>query len=244
MEDERIICEETFVELDGFKLFTKSFGDNRGFPTVVMDSGYGDNSSAWDPIIPDIASITKVFVYDRAGLGKSEKSPYPRTSKEIVKELKQLLIKTNITPPYILVGHSFGGVNVRLYSSEFPNDVAGVLLVDSTPEEYVERFLPSMPEEFQEAYNKQFIYETTYDEYMESLVLLKQKRHLGSIPLIVISAGKKAHYSPSSQELWHELQRETLSISNNSKFIIAYDSTHYIQNYEPSIIIDGIKQLL
>ncbi|MFC5650403.1 alpha/beta fold hydrolase [Paenibacillus solisilvae] len=239
-----ILGEESFVELDGFKLFTKSFGVNRGYPTVVMDSGYGDYSKAWKAVIPDIASITKVFVYDRAGLGRSEKSPNPRTSKEIINELKHLLLKSNITPPYILVGHSFGGVNVRLYASEFPNDVVGVLLVDATPEEYRERFLPSMPREFQEAYNKQFIHESTFDEFMESLGQLKLKRHLGNIPLIIISAGKKDHYSPSSQELWHEMQRETLSISENSEFIIAYNSAHYIQNYEPSIIIDGIKRLL
>jgi pimeloyl-ACP methyl ester carboxylesterase len=200
MGDKHMLEKEKFIELDGFKLFTKCYGENRGCPTVVvMDSGYGDYSRSWNGIASDIASITKVFTYDRAGLGRSEKSPNRRTSKEIVEELNKLLLKSDITPPYILVGHSFGGLNVRLYANEFPNDVAVVILVNATPEDYGERFLPQMPKEFQETYNKQFISEATYNEFMESLGQIKQKRHLGSLPLIVVSAGKKDHYSPSSQ---------------------------------------------
>ncbi|PLR96957.1 alpha/beta fold hydrolase [Bacillus sp. T33-2] len=237
---------ESFIELDGgYKLFTKTIGQSNGNPTVVMEAGYGDFSNAWDKIIPEIAKLTKVFVYDRAGLGTSEKSPNPRTSKEMVKELNELLTKACLKPPYILVGHSFGGLNVRLYTSEFPIEVAGVILVDSTPEDYKERFLPTMSAEFQEAYNKQFVHEGTYEEFMESLNQIKQsQRHLGSVPVIVLSAGKKAHYSPKSQALWHELQKEILNISDDSELIIAHNSAHYIQHDEPEIVISAIKRLL
>jgi pimeloyl-ACP methyl ester carboxylesterase len=237
--------KETYVDLNGVYFFAKSYGEDNGRPTVVMDAGYGDYSKAWVTIIPEIVNVTRVLVYDRAGLGKSGKSPNPRTSKEMVKELNELLLQLEIKPPYILVGHSFGGVNVRLYSTEYPNNVSGILLVDSTPEDYKERFLPSMPKDFQEAYNKQFILEGTYDEFMESLCQLKtSRRHLGNIPLLVLSAGKKAHYTAKTQELWHELQREITDLSIESELIIADKSTHYIQNDQPDIVIAAIQRLL
>ncbi|MRX57079.1 alpha/beta fold hydrolase, partial [Bacillus idriensis] len=104
--------------------------------------------------------------------------------------------KLNIIPPYILVGHSFGGVNARLFASEYPENVCGLVLVDSTPEDYRERFLPTMSEAFQEAYNKQFVHEGNYEEFMQSLNQLKEDQKKLNIPLIVLSAGKKNHYSP------------------------------------------------
>ncbi|NIK76485.1 pimeloyl-ACP methyl ester carboxylesterase [Paenibacillus castaneae] len=239
------LFEEKLVDLNGFSLYSETYGENKGNPTVIMDSGYGDDSKVWNLIVPEIAKSTKVLVYDRAGLGRSEKSPNPRTTKEMVNELDQLLTASKLKPPYVLVGHSFGGINVRMYASQFPENVSGIVLVDSTPEDYRDRFLPYMSKEFQEAYNNQFVSESTYDEFMDSLYQLKQnKRHLGSIPLIVISAGKKAHYSKEAQKLWHKLQTEMLEISENSEMIIAHNSTHYIQNDEPHIVINAIKKML
>lgn len=158
-----------------------------------------------------------MLVYDRAGLGKSERSPNPRTSIEMVKELRELLKEINIQPPYILVGHSFGGVNTRIYTTEYPNEVCGLVLVDSTPEDYRERFLPTMSKEFQEAYNHQFIFEGTYNEFMESLQQLKKTTRKTDVPLIVLSAGQKTHYSKDSQELWNDMQKEILGISSKSE---------------------------
>lgn len=245
MRENKIVLEESFVEIDGFKIFTKLYGENQEKPTIVMDSGYGDYSKAWDNIIYEVMKFANVFVYDRAGLGRSEKSPNSRTSLEMVKELKAVLTKLKINPPYVLVGHSFGGVNVRLFATQFINDVAGVVLVDSTPVDYKERFLPTMSKEFQEAYNKQFIYEGTYDEFMASLnQVKKEQRYLDNIPLIVLSAGKKAHYSKESQELWNEMQKEILDISGKSELVIAENSAHYIQNDEPFVVIDAIKRMI
>ncbi|MFC3885704.1 alpha/beta fold hydrolase [Bacillus songklensis] len=236
---------EDVIELDGFKLFVKIMGENRETPTVIMDAGYGDYSKAWTSIYPEIAKLTKVMVYDRAGLGKSEKSPNVRTSLEMVKELKGLLNKLGVEPPYILVGHSFGGVNVRLYASMFPGEAAGVVLVDSTPEDYKDRLLPTMPDKFQEAYHKQFIYEGTYDEFMESLNQVKTNRkHFGDVPLLVLSAGKKAFYSKESQEIWHDMQKELLDLSTKSELIIAQKSGHYIQHDEPEYVVNAIKKII
>ncbi|TKD71238.1 alpha/beta fold hydrolase [Pseudalkalibacillus hwajinpoensis] len=238
------MSKETFIQVSDFKLFTKLIGKKNGKQTVVLEAGYGDYSKGWNSIVSEIASLTEVLVYDRAGLGKSEESSNPRTSLEMVKELKELLDKMSITPPYLLVGHSFGGVNARLYASIYPEDVSGLILVDSTPEDYRVRFLPTMSEEFQKAYNKQFNVESDYDEFGESLNQLKKCKVRLSVPLIVLSAGKKDHYSDESQNLWNQLQEEILQYSSKSELLIAENSAHYIQDDEPSVVIGAIKRLL
>ncbi|CAM4049597.1 alpha/beta fold hydrolase [Mesobacillus zeae] len=238
------MTKEMFVQISDCKLYAKLLGKNNGKPTVVMDAGYGDFSKAWDSVIGDISMLTNVLIYDRAGLGKSETSSNPRTSSEMVKELKELLMETEIKPPYILVGHSFGGVNMRMFATEYQNEVCGLVLVDSTPEDYRERFLPTMSQDFQQAYNKQFVYEGDYDEFMESLKQLKETKLKLNVPLIVLSAGKKAHYSKESQELWNEMQREILEISSYGELVIAENSAHYIQNDEPEVAVSAINKLI
>ncbi|MEH7126047.1 alpha/beta hydrolase [Bacillus sp. JJ1773] len=238
------MTKEMFVKISDCKLYAKLVGENNGKPTVIMDAGYGDFSKAWDSVIGDISMLTNVLIYDRAGLGKSETSSNPRTSREMVKELKELLIEADIRPPYILVGHSFGGVNMRMYATKYHNEVCGLVLVDSTHEDYRERFLPTMSLDFQQAYNKQFVYEGNYDEFMESLKQLKESRLKLNVPLIVLSADEKAHYSKESQGLWNEMQREILEISSNGEFVIAENSAHYIQNDEPEVVVSAIKKLI
>lgn len=238
------MTKEMFIQINECKLYAKLVGESIGKPTVIMDAGYGDFSKAWNKIIGDISRLSNVLIYDRAGLGKSETSSNPRTSREMVTELKELLIEAKINPPYILVGHSFGGVNMRMFATEYQNEVCGLVLVDSTPEDYRERFLPTMSQDFQQAYNKQFVYEGNYDEFMESLKQLKETRLKLNIPLIVLSAGKKAHYSKESQELWNEMQREILEISSKGELVIAENSAHYIQNDEPEVVVSAIKKLI
>ncbi|MBM7095249.1 alpha/beta hydrolase [Bacillus sp. H-16] len=117
-------------------------GEGTGTPTIVLEAGYGEDSDTWEPVVDRLSELGEVFRYDRAGLGRSGKSENPRTSREMVKELYDLLKAAGIEPPYILVGHSFGGVNARLYASVYPENVCGLVLVDATPVDYRERFLP------------------------------------------------------------------------------------------------------
>ncbi|OIU71778.1 alpha/beta fold hydrolase [Rossellomorea aquimaris] len=243
MTDCQIQIEEKYVKVKDFKLYAKVFGEQKTKLTVVMDAGYGDHSKAWKDIAPVIAEQSDVVLYDRAGLGKSEKSPAPRTSDHMVDELKEMLAELNMHPPYLLVGHSFGGVNMRLFATEYPEEVSGLILVDSTPEDYREVFLPTMPAEFQKAYKDQFVYEGNYHEFMESLKLVKKSRKQLDIPLVVIAAGKKAHYSASSQQLWNNMQKELLTISTNNRYILAENSAHYIQYDEPAVVVEAIKSL-
>jgi len=116
----------------------------QGSPTVVLDSGLGVPAVGWNPVETEVAKFTRVCSYDRAGYGWSGATSAPRTSIQIVKELHALLEVANEKGPYILVGHSFGGYNVRVYNGKYPNDVAGMVLVDASHEDQNDRMPPAI----------------------------------------------------------------------------------------------------
>jgi pimeloyl-ACP methyl ester carboxylesterase len=120
------------VEIGRFRLNIHCTG--KGGPAVVLDSGLGLPAMAWDLVQPDVARFTQVCSYDRAGYGWSDPGPLPRTSLEIAEELHRLLHNAGVPPPYIMVGHSFGGFNVRVFNGLYPTEVAGMVLVDSSQE--------------------------------------------------------------------------------------------------------------
>ena len=105
-----------------------------GSPTVVFEAGGASWSLDWNLVQTEIAKFTRVCSYDRAGFGWSESGPNPRTSEQIVSELHALLTKAEIEKPYILVGASFGGHTVRLFSKKYPDEVAGIVLLDARHE--------------------------------------------------------------------------------------------------------------
>ena len=135
-----------------YRLYINCAGNSsKGSPTVVMDAGGYDSSETWNKVAPDIAKFARVCVYDRAGLGKSERQPNPSyPSQEVVKDLNTLLVNAHIVRPLILVGHSFGGVNVCLYASKFPQEVVGMVLVDSVHEDEMDRWVAMMPPEIKQ----------------------------------------------------------------------------------------------
>jgi pimeloyl-ACP methyl ester carboxylesterase len=115
-----------------------------GSPAVILDSGLGDTYISWRKVQPQIAQFTRVCSYDRAGLGFSYYSRHPSTSKDFAKELHALLHNAGVAPPYVLVGHSLGGFDVRLYASLYRNEVAGMVLVDSSHPEQQKRLPPAL----------------------------------------------------------------------------------------------------
>jgi pimeloyl-ACP methyl ester carboxylesterase len=118
------------VGVGGHSLHINCLG--RGSPTVVLDAGSGGFSAHWVRVQREVSGTTRVCSYDRAGMGWSEMGPEPRDAKQISSELHTLLKGANIEGPYVLVGHSFGGLYVRTYAARYPDEVAGVVLVDSS----------------------------------------------------------------------------------------------------------------
>jgi len=103
-----------------------------GSPSVIIDSGIGGFSLEWFRVQNNLSNDVKICSYDRAGYGWSDPGPRPRTTIRIARELKTLLIEAKIPAPYLLVGHSFGGYNVRYFASEYPEQTAGLVLIDSS----------------------------------------------------------------------------------------------------------------
>jgi pimeloyl-ACP methyl ester carboxylesterase len=126
------------VDVGGYSLHIHCQG--KGGPTVVMDTGHGAPSPAWALVQPEVAQTSRICVYDRAGLGWSDPSPQPRTNAVMVEELRTLLHNAGIDGPYILVGHSLGGLNMKLYAHTYPEEVAALVLVDAAHEE---QYLPA-----------------------------------------------------------------------------------------------------
>ena len=117
------------VDVGGYRLHINCTGT--GSPTVVIDAGLGDWSTMWAWVQPGVAKTTQVCTYDRAGNGWSDAGPLPRNALQYAKELHILLHEANIPGPYVLVGHSLGGLTVRVFTDMYPSEVAGVVLIDS-----------------------------------------------------------------------------------------------------------------
>src|SRR5215216_933258 len=120
------------VDVGGYSLHVNCVG--QGSPTVILDAGLGEFSAHWVRVQREVSDTTRVCAYDRAGMGWSEMGPEPRDAKQISSELHTLLSKAGIEVPYVLVGHSFGGLSMLTYANRYPDEVAGVALVDSSTE--------------------------------------------------------------------------------------------------------------
>jgi pimeloyl-ACP methyl ester carboxylesterase len=124
------------VDIGGWRLHLNCTGENKpNNPTVVLEAGWGDFSFDWSLVQPEVARFTRVCSYDRAGHAWSDLGPRPRTMRQIAYELHTALVKLGMKPPYVLVGHSFGGLLVRTFASQYPKEVAGMILVDSAHED-------------------------------------------------------------------------------------------------------------
>jgi pimeloyl-ACP methyl ester carboxylesterase len=126
-------------DIGGYRLHANIKG--KGSPTVVLLSGMGDTSVVWDLVLPDVAHFARVCAYDRAGDAWSDLGPVPRTMRQDVFELHLLMKEARLPHPFVLVGASYGGLLARMYAMEYPGEVGGVVLVDSTHEETILSFM-------------------------------------------------------------------------------------------------------
>ena len=119
----------TFLDIDGCQLHLQTAG--HGGPSVVLEAGLGGMSSAWGWIQPATAQFSRVVSYDRAGLGWSGPDIAPKTAALVAQRLRSLLVHSSVHPPYVLVGHSMGGLFIRVFADLYPNEVAGMVLLDA-----------------------------------------------------------------------------------------------------------------
>jgi pimeloyl-ACP methyl ester carboxylesterase len=122
----------------------------QGSPTVVLEAALGNASAHWVRVQQEVSEATRVCAYDRAGMGWSEGGPEPRDAARVTGELHALLEGAGVEGPYVMVGHSFGGLYARAYAARYPDETAGVVLVDSSHPDQFER-LPDGPENYAQA---------------------------------------------------------------------------------------------
>jgi len=290
------------VDVGGWQLHLNCIGkSNEKAPTVVLEAGAGDFSFDWELVQREVARFARVCAYDRAGYAWSDAGPIPRTMQQIVYELHTGLAKAEIKPPYVLVGHSLGGLLVRKYAREYPKEVAGLVLVDSshedqmisitdrtTRQEKVVRWrelasgksIPPVQTTFQrpasmaqwgatsgtgsalETPNNNLPTEVqqirlwatarpdwgqtrsseTFPFLADELAQMhdergSRKQPLNDLPLFVLTSG-------IANEGKLRLQTDLLSLSNNSRQIIAKQSGHHIHLDEPAVVTGAIKQVV
>jgi pimeloyl-ACP methyl ester carboxylesterase len=125
------------VDVDGFRLHLHCVGS--GGPAVIFDAALGASSISWTLVQERVSAFARACAYDRAGFGWSDAGPMPRTAGVIANELRRLLDRAGVPPPYVLVGHSFGGLVIRLFAARHPELTAGLVLVDPAhPEDWID----------------------------------------------------------------------------------------------------------
>jgi len=120
------------VDLGTHKLHVLAKGSSQGSsgPTILLEAGLMSTVLSWTGLQEELSKSHRVVSYDRAGLGWSDLGPMPRTAERIVEELHMMLQRANIAPPYVLVGHSFGGLTMPLFAARYPEEIVGMVLVD------------------------------------------------------------------------------------------------------------------
>ena len=242
---------DEMIDVGGYRLHINCAGNpDKSSPTVVMDAGGYDSSETWNKVQPEIAKFARVCVYDRAGLGKSERQPNPSyPSHEVVRDLHTLLLNAHVVPPLVLVGHSFGGMNVRLYASQFPQEVVGMVLVDSVHEDEMDRWIAMMPPEI-----KQQLTDADKAQLARLAVSegqIRAARWHSNIPLVVLTHGvvSPSDYGIPSmaakgEALRLKMQEALARLSSRSRHVMAEKSGHYIQRDQPQLVIDSVRQVV
>ena len=244
------------LDVGGYKLYINCEGPVRkGTPVVVMDSGMGNSSESWLGIQPKVAEFARVCIYDRAGLGNSDPSIHTQTTTQMALDLRNLLARTGVGDRLVLVGHSLGGINVRLYASMYPKEVVGMVLVDSTHEEQFARMDALIPEDIKKQFPPSALVlmsneKIDFTENSERRARLA-KWH-ADIPLIVLTAanakpdppGPLAYLDPQFEQIRQDLQQDLVHRSAKGKQIIATKSGHYIQHDEPELVLNAIREVI
>jgi pimeloyl-ACP methyl ester carboxylesterase len=224
----------------GYRLALRQAG--QGSPVIVLEMGLGASGSFFDDVASRCAALSRVAWYDHAGIGRSDPAPTrPRTVADLAADLHALLHAAQIAAPYVLVGHSLGGLTARYYRQLYPADVAALVLIDAAHEEQRERLLAALPPEamdeppalvqYRAALTSTWEDPLANPEGIDNLAnsdLMRRCAPLGDLPLVVVSRGRAqapAGLAPDlvaqRERAWGQMQRELAALSSRSVHLIA-----------------------
>ena len=239
----------------------------QGVPTILVERGMAcasTNDPSWLPIRAALGPQVRFCLYDRANLGQSDPAPGPRTAEDVVADLHALVRVAHIPPPYLLIGHSLGGLFARLYADHYPQEVAGLLLVDAMHPDGLaaERTVlgaahSTDPIGVQQRRALLEAVATDTADLPESIVQtlslaqVRNTRHLETTPLVVLTGARHAwpaDFPPDVvdrlQAEWQSLNDQLSTRSNQSRRMIAERSGHQPHIDEPQTVIDAIRWII
>jgi pimeloyl-ACP methyl ester carboxylesterase len=254
------------VDVGGHRLHIWCTGS--GAPSVILETGLGGSSVDWGFVQPEVAAFTRVCSYDRAGMGYSDPGPSPRTTRRIARELAQLLDRTGISGPLVLVGASMGGFVVRVFASEYAQRVVGLVLVDASHEDQdidVPRIAPFVP--FLSSLGVLRLLGLSFGQPPASLApsvrgfaratsfrtaayqaAADEILHLRESAAEVKATRRKLTIpvvvvtaGRGADAVWRDLQRDQVGLSQQGSQVIAEQSGHVIAVGQPQAIVDAIR---
>jgi pimeloyl-ACP methyl ester carboxylesterase len=232
-------------DIEGRKVAYASKGE--GSPVIVLESGMGPSMSTWAAIFENLSQLTRVFAYDRPGCRRSTQNQVPKTGRGLADQLHQNLVSTDHAPPYLLVGHSAGGLYLNIFARMYPEKVVGVVLIDSTHPFQFEYFKKDHPILYTAFVTTTAIGNTRY----EASILKNIHAEFASIesfpniPLIVLTAESSSIFvTTKMRKKWLEFQEDLANMSINATHKVIAGSGHFIYKDKPQIVVEEITRLL
>ena len=230
-------------DVGGRSLYLECVGE--GSPTVVMEAGSGGDHTTWEPVVAEVRDANRTCTYDRANTGSSGSVSGDRTSSDVASDLHRLLDTANIAPPYILVGHSLGGISMRLFASTYADEVEGLILVDATPTTFVEDACAIVDADQCEVFRSDF--DPAHNDGIDiadSSAAIADAPRLQPMPVVVLAASDHGHdgFSPgvSFEAMWLQRQQEVADSVEGGR-LQEVASGHNIQSLHPEIVISAIS---
>lgn len=252
------------VSVDGkaMRIWTAGLENRKpGQPVVILESGGGGGLEHFKPIFGQIAERVPVFAYDRRGIGQSEPDTVPQTFDRVAQSLHALLRETQVAPPYVMVGASYGGALIRKFGMLFPSEVAGFVYLDATdvptraelaqlPTGALEATfnVPPIPQDITPGLRAEF--ESIMGMIKSEFGEVRALRPPTDVPIAVIIAGAK-NWSGISEaartalvQLQIKHQSEWTQASPKGLLIVPSKARHFLFNDEPAIVIDAISYVV
>jgi pimeloyl-ACP methyl ester carboxylesterase len=221
----------------------------------VLEAGFGADTLAWRDVQPEVGRTTRTCAYDRAGTGASVAPPGVREARDEIADLRQLLRGARIDPPYVLVGHSYGGVLVRVFADRYPADTAGLVLIDTMGRNGRQRQLSIWPKSEARDVRRQLAASVVDDVNLAAgEALASGIGTLGHTPLVVVTAGREENFprrperlASGLKQLWNRMQDELAALSNDSVHVIALRSNHDVASAhsgQPAVVVAAVRAVV
>ena len=220
-----------------------------GGPTVVLEAGLADDLSTWDAVQESVSARTRVCAYNRANIGVSDAAPKPRTTTDMVDDLEHLLAAADEPPPYVLVGFSFGGLVVQQFAATHPDDVAGVVLVESNH--------PDEQRQFESHLTRRQIREDRAEvagnpegaDVFSSFDEVRSAGPLPDVPLVVVTAGVPEEWPPGwNPRVFNRLrsrqQADLATLVPGGRQMFARQSGHRVPDEQPEVVVRALDDVL